>query len=311
VADRVAAGAEPRSRLAAGALVVALGVGSVAAARARLGSREAMWQSALAAEPGDAAAAIAVAAAKSAKSQRAAGLDVLVACVHARPGSCACAEAAAGEAIDEGKYPDARIFLDASDVCPRTAHRVGLVAEALIGTNAIDDGEREAERAIERDSSEPHGVYARAWATTLRHRPTDARADAERAVALGRGIPAELLLGTILYGAGDLAGADAQFQRVLSRDPGVVQAIYDRALIADRQSHYHDAREGYLRTLQLDPKSADARYNLAILTHAQGATMEAKHHLDVFVASYPTDPRIPELRQALAAPPPVKALTFP
>ena len=59
-----------------------------------------------------------------------------------------------------------------------------------------------------------------------------------------------------------------------------MQATYDCALIADRQGRYHDAREGYLRTLQLDPKSADARYNLVLLTQGHGATLEAKHHLD-------------------------------
>ncbi len=309
VADRVAA--KGGKRFVLGAVVVAIGVGSVAAARGRIGSRDAMWASALAADPGDAAAAIAVAKAKAKMGQRAAGFEVLVGCVHARPGSCACAEEAAAEAIDEGKYRDARIFLDASDVCPRTAHRVGLVAEALIGTSALDDGEREAERAIERDASEAHGVYARAWATSLRGRAMDARADAERAVALGRGIPAELLLGTILYGAGDLAGADAQFQHVLAEDPRSEQATYDRALIADRQSRYHDAREGYLRALQIEPKNADARYNLVLLTQAQGATLEAKHHFEMFVASYPADPRIAELREKLAAPVAKKAMTVP
>ena len=100
-----------------------------------------------------------------------------------------------------------------------------------------------------------------------------------------------------------------QFQSVLAKNPMSVQATYDRALIADRQSRYHDAREGYLRTLQLEPKMADARYNLVLMTHAHGATMEAKHHLDVFAASYPGDARVTQLRQALATPSGVKAMT--
>ncbi len=181
----------------------------------------------------------------------------------------------------------------------------------MIGTSALDDGEREAERALEHDSNDAHAVYARAWATTLRGRPLDARADAERAVALGRGEPAELLLGTILYGASDFAGADAQFQRALAEDPTSAQATYGRALVADRQLRYHDAREGYLRALQLDPKNADARFNLVLLTHGHGATLEAKHHLDVFAATYPADPRISRLMAVVALPAPVKAMTIP
>jgi tetratricopeptide (TPR) repeat protein len=294
-----------------GALVIALGMGSLFAGRTKISPREALWRGALAIDPGSAPAALAVAASDNTRNERAAALDVLTACVHLHPDSCACAEGAAGQAIDGGRYPDARRLLDGSDSCARTARRIALNAEALIGTSALDDGEREAERAIEHDSGDPHAVYARAWATSLRGRPLDARADAERAVALGRGIPAELLLGTILFGAGDLPAAKAQFERVLAEDPTSPQATYDCALVADRQLRYHDAREGYLRALQLDPKNADARYNLVILTHANGATLEAKHHLDVFEASYPGDPRIPQLRGALGTPSPMRAMTLP
>ena len=143
-------------------------------------------------------------------------------------------------------------------------------------------------RAIERDQNEAHAVYARAWATTLRGRPLDARGDAERAVQLGRGEPAELLLGMILYGAGDLA---ARRRAVPARArAGTRRACRRRTtapIIADKQSRYHDAREGYLRALQLDPKLADARYNLVLMTHAHGATLEAKHHLRRFRGELP------------------------
>jgi len=311
VADAMKIAAERRARFVLGGAVVALGVASLFAAGSKLASRDALWRSALAMDPGNASAAIAVARSDDATNPRGAALDLLLSCTRLHPESCACAEAAAGEAIDRGLYRDARRLLDASDSCARGARRIALNAEALIGTSALDDGEREAERAIERDPDEPHGVYARAWATSLRGRPLDARGDAERAVALGRGIPAELLLGTILYGAGDLAGADAQFVKVLERDPDSAQATYDHALVADRQSRYHDAREGYLRTLKLDPQNADARFNLVLLTHGHGATLEAKHHFDVFQASYPNDARIAQLKQLLAAPSPVKAMTFP
>jgi tetratricopeptide (TPR) repeat protein len=312
VADAARVAGERRVRFVLGAVVIALGVGSlVVAARSRLASRETLWRSAFAIDPGNAAAAVAVADIDDATNHRAAALGALLACTHLHPESCPCAERAASEAIDDGRYRDARRLLDGSDACGRTARRIALNAEALVGTSALDDGEREVERALEHDPNDAHAVYARAWAVSLRGRPADARADAERAVALGRGIPAELLLGTILYGSGDLAGADAQFQGVLAKDPNSVQATYDRALVADRLSHYHDAREGYLHTLQLDPANADARYNLVLLTHGHGATLEAKHHYDVFVTSYPGDRRSEQLRQVLSAPSPTRAMTLP
>jgi tetratricopeptide (TPR) repeat protein len=300
-----------RGRLIAGAVVIALGLGSLVVAKPRLSPRDALWRNALAIDPGNADAALAVAEENDRAHRRSDALTVLLACAHRHPSSCACAEGAASEGIDAGHYLDARHILDASDSCPRSARRIALGAEALIGTNALDEGEREAERAIEHDPNDPHAVYARAWGISLRGRLLDARADAERAVALGRGIPAELLLGSILYTASDLNGADAQFQRVLAEDPASIQATYDRALVADRQRRYHDAREGYLRTLQLDPKNSDARYNLVLLTQSHGATMEAKHHLDVFRESYPGDPRIAQLAAVVAAPSPVRAMTIP
>jgi tetratricopeptide (TPR) repeat protein len=311
IADAARVVSERRVRFVLGAVVIALGVGGVVAGRSRLASRESLWRSAFAIDPGNAAAAVAVADIDDATNHRAAALDALLACTHFHPDSCPCAERAASEAIDDGRYRDARRLLDGSDACGRTARRIALNGEALIGTSALDDGEREVERAIEHDPNDAHAVYARAWAASLRGRPADARADAERAVALGRGIPAELLLGTILYASGDLPGADAQFQQVLARDPNSVQATYDRALVADRLSRYHDAREGYLHTLQLDPANADARYNLVLLTHGHGATLEAKHHYEVFVTSYPGDHRSEQLRQVLATPSPTRAMTFP
>ena len=311
IADAAGVMLARRGRFVLGTLVIAAGLGSLFSARARLSPREALWNNALAIDPGNSAAALAVAGVADAEHRRSDALGVLLACTRLHPDSCACAEGAASEGIDAGRYLEAHHVLDASDTCPRSARRIALSAEALIGTNAIEEGEREAERAVEHDPNDPHAIYARAWATSLRGRPFDARADAERAVALGRGVPAELLLGSILYNASDFTGADAQFQRVLAEDPASVQATYDRALVADRQLRYHDAREGYLRTLQLDPKNADARYNLVLLTQGHGATLEARHHLEVFQTTYPGDPRIGRLMSVVAAPSPVRAMTIP
>jgi Flp pilus assembly protein TadD len=180
---------------------------------------------------------------------------------------------------------------------------MGLEAESLVGTpGALDEGLRAAARALERAQDEPHALVARAWGTVLRGLPIAALADAQRAVALGRGIPAELLYGLILFQDNDLAGADVQFTHVLAEDSSNVQATYDHALVADRQQRYHDAREGYLRTLALDPMNAEARYNLVVLTHAHGATLEAQHHVTEFAAKHPSDARLQTLRQLLATP---------
>jgi Flp pilus assembly protein TadD len=210
---------------------------------------------------------------------------------------------AASDAIDLGRYPDARRVLDASDACPRTTRRMGIDAESLVGTpGTMDEGLREAARVLDRTPDEPHALFARAWGTVLQGRSLDALGDAQRAVALGRGVPAELLYGLILFQDNDLGGADAQVAHVLTEDPASVQATYDHALVADRQQRYHDAREGYLHALALDPTNAEARYNLVVLTHAHGATLEAQHHVDEFAAKHPNDARLITLRQIVATP---------
>ena len=313
IVDRLGVEGKGRGRIGAiaGAVVLLLGGASLLAARGKIGSREALWTGALAVDPGNEDAAVAVAAMDRAKHDRSGASRVLSECARVRPESCGCAEGGAAEAIDAGRYLDARQLLEASDVCARTPRRTALRAEALVGTDSLEEGLHEAERTLEKTPDEPHAVYARAWGTVLKGRPLDARADAERAVALGRGVPAELLLGMLLYQVGDLAGADAQFQRVLAEDPQSAAATYDHALVADRQGRYHDAREGYLHAIQLDPKNADARYNLVVLTHGHGATLESQHHFEVFTATFPNDARIAALRNLVATVPPVKAMSFP
>jgi tetratricopeptide (TPR) repeat protein len=300
--EGTAAHASRGARWAVGAAVLALGIGGLFAARGRFASRDALWASVLEVDPTNENATQATAAKQRAARQPKAALDLLLACASAHPQSCGCAEAAAEVADELGRYPDARRVLDASDACPRTPRRMGLDAESLVGTpDALDEGVREATRVLEHTPDEPHARFARAWGTVLRGHPVDALDDAKRAVELGRGIPAEILYGLVLFQDGDLGGADAQFAHVISEDPTIIQAVYDHALVADRQQRYHDAREGYLRVLQLDPGSADARYNLVLLTHGHGADLEAKHHADEFAARHPTDSRIPWLRQLVSA----------
>jgi hypothetical protein len=75
---------------------------------------------------------------------------------------------------------------------------------------------------------------------------------------------------------------------------------YNLAWLAHRQNRYHHAREGYLATLRADSHHLDARYNLALLVHTAGATLEAKHHLEQLKAVAPAgDERVRKLENAL------------
>ncbi len=291
-------------------VTLVLGLASFAVARGRLGSREQLWKETLVADPGNEAASIAIAATLRGQGDRRAAYDALTSCNRVHPEACACGEEASSDAIDLGLYDQARGALEAPSRCPRTPRRIALTAEALVGTGAIDEGLRQADSALQADPEDRHAVYARAWGTMLKGGDLrEARALAEHAVRLGRGPCANLLLGLIEFKLGDVDAAAPLFEAALRDDPTSVQAVYDNALVAQHRNRYHDAREGYLHALRIDPTFADARYNLVGLTLNAGAVAEAQHHLDELVARHPTDPRLPALRAALArasapAPPP-------
>jgi thioredoxin-like negative regulator of GroEL len=290
----------PRSRAhALAALAAVVGVGSLVVAAPRLRARDLLWARAFAESPGDESAARVVAAQARARGDVRGALTAWSACHDARPAGCECAAGVAESALDLGRYAEARAALDATPACTRDARRLGGVQGARVGAPT---------RAL--DATEPHGAYARAWGRYLKGDVAGARPAADEAVKLGRGVPARLLQGLLLYGAGDLDRAAAEFQAVLAADPTNVQATYDAALVAQKRNQYREAREGYLRVLRLDPTMSDARYNLVVLTHDLGATMEAAHHADAFAAAYPQDPRIATLRRIVAAPPPREALTI-
>lgn len=62
---------------------------------------------------------------------------------------------------------------------------------------------------------------------------------------------------------------------------------------------HREARERYLAALRLDPALLDARVNLVLLTHRNGAAPEASHHLAALAKSAPDDPRVAQLSHLL------------
>lgn len=159
---------------------------------------------------------------------------------------------------------------------------------------------RLAEAVLETDPHDAHAMFAVAVAYYNGHHREAVRA-AERADAAGYGDDATMLVGLNDLDAGDLVRAAASFRRVHEHQPQSAVAVYDLALIADRQGHYHDAREGYLSALVLDPNMVDARYNLALLTLHAGSLGEAGHDADELARVNPGDPRLVGLRQSIAA----------
>ena len=85
--------------------------------------------------------------------------------------------------------------------------------------------------------------------------------------------------------------------------PDPARAAFERAFAAQQMGRFHEAREGYLRALALDPNLADARYQLALLTHAANTQDESRHDLAELERIAPGDPRISSLRALIEGSP--------
>lgn len=288
----------PAKRAAAlGAVaVIATGAALFVAAKDRL-RRDRLWEEALALDPTNEAAATALATKHAKAGDDALAEHVLTPCAEA--GRCGCAEALVELHLDRERFEAASTALEQSASCPRTPRRDGSSAEVATGLGDLARGTYDATSSLARDPREPHAKYALARAAMQKGDLTEAERLALEAVDAGRGAPAHLLLGVLLFQKGDLDGAEHHFRAVLALDPKSAKATYNLARIAHERNLYGRAREGYLAALRLDPHLADARVNLVFLTHTHGARLEALHHLEELARRAPGDARIASLRQML------------
>lgn len=235
------------------------------------------------------------------KGDMAGALATLLDCTEQDPTACRCIDESEEIAVDLGRYGDALLAVKGTHSCNGPADQ-GARAEALVGSGQADVGLGVAATALGRSPGEPHANFAKAWALSAAGFSPQALAAAEAAVKGGRGVPALLLLGTLRSKGGDNGGARDAIEQASRLAPDNPRVAYDIGVVAQAEGHYREAREAYLHALALDPKMADARYNLVVLTHSAKADDEARHHLDELAAAAPGDPRIPGLRAALSKP---------
>jgi len=222
--------------------------------------------------------------------------EVHQACAGSAIQSCSCLRTAAKLALDRDFHKEALLVLDAKPAGCRVG---GLMAEALARARRLDEAEREAQAALKENPQDRYATYAAAHVLYVRGKAGPARAEAQRAVQRGRGCAAHLLVGLLDFHGNRLQDALNSFERMRKLDSRDVAAIYNIAVVYHRQNRYRLAREEYLRALRINPRHADSRYNLVILTHGVGAQAEARHHLKKYAFLLPQDPRIPKLTALL------------
>lgn len=225
---------------------------------------------------------------------------------------CACATQAIRAALDVDAAAEALALLDVAAACPNPPSRRGLRSEALVRSGALEKGMELTNEVLVPKRRDPYALLAQALAAYRLGATDDSLAIAAEALRAGRGFNANFLRGAVYFARGELVPAKAEFSAVLAAEPDDVDALFDSALVADRQHRYGEARSAYLRVLALDPRRKEARHHLGVMAHGIGAENEARHHLEKLELMAPGDPLVADLRSVLATPahPPGQVLTL-
>jgi tetratricopeptide (TPR) repeat protein len=77
-------------------------------------------------------------------------------------------------------------------------------------------------------------------------------------------------LGTVQLEAGDYAGGESSFQKLLQLDSKSVQGWYNLGVLRMRRSDLGSARAAFQKTVELDPRSEQGWYNLGFVAEKMG-----------------------------------------
>jgi tetratricopeptide (TPR) repeat protein len=103
-------------------------------------------------------------------------------------------------------------------------------------------------------------------------------------------IPARVLQGRILIGAGDIPGARKSFEAVLKEEPNNIEARLATAELSVADGKNRGAIAEYLETLQIAPQNRKALLSLALIYQAAGDTRAAGDYFDLAVRYHGDSP---------------------
>jgi Flp pilus assembly protein TadD len=279
-------------RMGAAVLTLAAGIFTFRAASALIADPVRQWRTTLESSPAHERALAALEGALTAAPAELGGAAER--CIVAAPDRCRCRiwraelRRSANDLAGIGEELNAETCATDPSLAARART---LRALSLVARGELERAENEATTGLALRPDEPSMLYALALVRDRQGNAAEALSLASRASKAGAGRDAELLELALLITKGDLAAARAAAAGMLQRRPDDADALYDLALVSDREGRFNEAREGYLKALRLKPGLRDARFNLALLTHRHGVVEESKHHLRKFVEAWPDDPR--------------------
>ncbi len=272
-------------RMGGAIITLAIGIFIFRDANALLSSTTDQWSAALAADPDHERALFALGDKVSPAS--------LDACISKRPSACACRVLRAERALDAERGAAALEELGHASCAGHRLETRAYAAQALglAMTNRGAEANEAATKVLAEAPDDPRALFAMALSASQRQDVDGAIDFAKRAAEQGTARGPLLLSSQLFIGKNDFSAARAALAKLLEQHPDDPDAVYNLALISDREGNYNQAREGYLKALKLRPALANARYNLALLTLRNGFGEEAKNHIRRFVEAFPDDPR--------------------
>lgn len=288
-------------RMGAFLITIAIGIFIFRDATDYIASEKAQWRVVLKNSPAHELALLAVAEELRNTPE---GAEDLERCLKVERTSCVCQTIHAERLLaSNGELPPAQVvdraLLDLDQAACGQGHKFLLRATASRAVAyALSGRTEEAEAAV--DSQLPDHpndaklLYALALVRNAQQSPDEALALVRRAVDGGAGRGAEILLAQQLIQMNDLPAARAYLKDYVTKHKDDVDALYNHALVADKQGDYNAAREGYLAAIKAGPRSESgkhARLNLVYLTHRFNVRSEAQFHARKFVEGWPDDPR--------------------
>jgi tetratricopeptide (TPR) repeat protein len=181
--------------------------------------------------------------------------------------------------------------------------------QALMAQHALTNARQALALAPLACKSNPDWRASEAELLVLEGEVAVAKKLAERALTeQPKSLPARRAQCLIFAQAGEHQQALQCFQRLLAEAPDDLATVFRSAVAAQEADHYRGAREGFLKTLRIEPKHIEARYRLALITHAIGAKAESANHVEKLKKIAPLDdPRVSraaQLRSSSAKPSP-------
>ncbi len=283
-------------RLGPALITVAVGVFVFRDAHTFIASPTQQWEEVLARDPAHERAFFEIRPALAADPQRFSA--ALSACLDRDPGACICRLERAESHLYQ-RDPKAALSELTSARCGASLRVARVRGVALAMSAPPGEAEPVVMEALASFPDDPALLTARALVLDRGGRAAEALEVVEKAVELGAGYDAKLLLSALLISAGDLARAKIVLEALAREHPLSADVAYNLALVADREGQYNPAREGYLRALKLRPDLPNARYNLAMLTLRHGVLEEAKSHARRFRERWPDDPRVAPVAAAV------------